>query len=409
MKNKKKIYYVILVFATLIGLWLIPAFVKKAAFSPDNYPFVYYSSVLKELGIIDYKDKKVPLSDLEGHKYTVEQFDSLMPLLNYRQLMADGRLPDSIGGYAVTPPLLRSKSVVFRYHPTDAQSPETGLYVMFESMPKRVGLEMPEDVFRMKSRIEFIDMATNTVNQAKSNLFQLALEKEGFQFPAKGVWGNPNPRKPYDEGYFCLDNAGKLFHLKMVNGRPFVRDTHAGDSLRIAHFSMYEAGDKRFYGFLFSEEGDSYIIENNEGKYTLSKLDVPSLALDKGQLYVMGNLLYWTVSITTPAGRTYYGLEAESLKRIAEYKVDRTENNWDKAAKWLFPYYLSFEDENDNFVLPHIQWTGIAGFALHIVLAFVAGIFLYRSRGKRIFGFVYTLLTGIAGFVALLLLPRSND
>ncbi|MDR1525892.1 MAG: DUF4857 domain-containing protein, partial [Tannerella sp.] len=65
MIRKKYTYYIILIFITLTGLWVIPSFVKKATDSPDNYPFVYYSSIMKELGIIDYRDKKMPLSDLK--------------------------------------------------------------------------------------------------------------------------------------------------------------------------------------------------------------------------------------------------------------------------------------------------------------------------------------------------------
>lgn len=408
MKHKKKIYYVILIFATLIGLWAIPSLVKKATYSPDDYPFVYYSSMLKELGIIDYKDKKTPLTDMKGNKYTTAQFDSLMPLLNYRQLMSDGRLPDSIGGYEITPPLLRSKSVVFKFAPTDIQTPDIGLYIMFESMPKRVGLEMPEDVFRLKSKIEFIDAKTNTVNKEKSDLFQNALDKEGFNFPAQWASGNPNPRKPYDEGYFSLDAKGNLFHIKMVNGRPFVRNTQVGEQIDIAYFSMLEVADKRFYGFLLSKKGDIYIVESKDGKYEPLKLDIPPIDIAKDQINLMGNLLYWTVWVTTPAKRVYYGLETESLKQVAEYNVLRKDNKWDNLSKWIFPYYLTFQKPENDFISPQIICTGVYAFGINILLAIVACILLSGTRNKRIFNTIYILFTGIAGFIALLLLPNFS-
>lgn len=406
MKHQKKIYLLILLFITLIGMWLIPSLIRKATYTPDNYPFVYYSSILKELGIVNYKDKKMPLTDLKGNKYTTAQFDSLMPLLNYRQLMSDGRLPDSIAGHEITPPILRSKSVVFKYSPTDIQTPKVGLNILFESMPKRVGLEMPEDVFRMKDKIEFIDDNTNTINERKSNNFQQALEKEGYSFPTQWLEGNPNPRKPYDEGYFCLDANNNLFHMKMVNDRPFVRNTHVSDSINIAYFSMLEVSDKRFYGFLFSKEGNLYIVEGDEGKYKPVQLDLPPLDLKQDQITIMGNLLYWTIWVTTPNGRNYYALESASLKKVAEYNVFREENKWDKISEWIFPYYLTFQNSNSSYIVPEFHFTSIYGFGINILLAILSILFFSRDPKKRIFYSLYILITGIAGFIAILILPN---
>ncbi len=61
MKHKSILYFLILLFITLIGLWGVPALVKKATVSKDAYPFAYYSSILKELCFIDYKRLSVVL------------------------------------------------------------------------------------------------------------------------------------------------------------------------------------------------------------------------------------------------------------------------------------------------------------------------------------------------------------
>lgn len=406
MKYNKLIYFFILVFTTIVGIWAIPSLVRKSTYTPDDYPFVYYSSVLKELCFVDYKNKQKPLSDMSGNTYNSAEFDSLMPLLNYRQLMADGRLPDSIDGHEITPQILRVKSVVFKYAPRDVNTPFSGLYILFESMPKRVGLEVPDDVFRLKDNIEFIDAQTNSVNIVKSKIFQEALTKEGFAFPSKWAVGNPNPRKPYDEGYFCLDSAGKLFHLKMVNGRPFVKNTNI--DMDIAYFSMLEVPDKRFYGFLFSREGDVYIVEGDDGKYNPIKLDIPSINLEQDDLMIMGNLLYWTVSVSSPTGRNYYALHTDNLKRIVDYRIDRTSNKWDKVSKWVFPFYLTFEDSKSAYVKPCIHFTGFYAFGANILLAII-WCFIANFRAKRIYGMLYILLTGIAGLVSLLILPRFRN
>lgn len=405
MKYKNSIYLSIIILVTLMGMYGIPYLCKKATYSPDDYPFVYYSSILKELCYIDFQNKETPMRDSSGNTYTTAQFDSLMPLLNFRQLMVDGRLPDSISGHEITPQILMSKSVMFRHSPSKLQTPELGLYLMYESMPKRVGMEIPKDVFRLTDKIEFIDDETNSINEEKSRIFQQALEKVGFSFPAKWTSGNMNPRKRYDEGYFTLDNNKQLFHIKMVNDRPFVRNTHIGDSIDIEAFTMYEASDKRFYGFLFDKTGNVYIIEGDEGKYKTVKMDMPPIDMDNDEFMIMGNLLYWNVSVTTLHGKNTYALDVETLKCIEKVSIERTPSKWDKISEWLFPVYLTFEHNNTDYVYPRFTMTGYKAFIVNFVLALIVGLFLPNPNKKKLFGFVYILLTGVAGLIALLILP----
>ncbi len=400
-------YYLILLFLTLIGTWAIPALVKKATVEPEHYPFIYYSSILKELCIIDYKSKEVPMKAISsGTVYGKEEADSLLPLLNHRQLLSNGTLPDSIDHHEITVQKIRAGNVIFRFTPEEIGSPHTGLYIMYESMPKRAGFESPGDVFRLKNDIQFIDVLSNQVNAAKSKEFQDALLKEGFVFPAQWSSGNMNPRKPYDEGYFTLDNRGELYHIKMVNGRPFVRNTHIGEKTNIVHFSMLEVADKRFYGFLFDHAGKVYIVEGDAGKYQLLPLEIEPLNLKKDQLSLMGNMLYWTVSVTTEKGKDYFGLEQESLKRLAEYHVEKSPDKWEKVSSVLFPFYLTFEDGNSKYIRPYWHYTGYIACILNIILAILA-FFLPRRTGKeKVLVSVWTLFFGIPGILAAILLKK---
>ena len=406
MKQKKTIYIIILLLTTLTGMWAIPSLVKKITYTPDDYPFVYYSSILKELCLVDYKNKENPLTDLSGNVYSTAQFDSLMPMLNYRQLMVNGQLPDSIDGHEITPQILRAKTVVFKYDPRKIETPHTKLYILFEAMPKRVGLEVPDDVMRLDNDIQFIDAQTNKVNDEKSTLFREALLKEGFTFPSQWASGNPNPRKPYDEGYFSLDAEGNLFHIKMVNGRPYVKNTLAGDSINIASFFLQEVSDKRFYGYILSSEGDVFVLEEDGGKYKPLRLDIDRLDIKNNELLIMGNLLYWTVSITTPQGRNYYVLHSETLKRVTEHGISRPENKWEKVAEWSFPVYLTVEEWNSDYLMPRFHFTAVTAFAVNVVLALLVGIFVSNTKKRRLFNALFVLVTGIAGLVALLILPE---
>ena len=115
-------------------------------------------------------------------------------------------------------------------------------------------------MFRLKENIEFIDMATNRVDEQKSARFQQALEKAGFAFPAQWVAGIPTSQKSYDEGYFALDSEGHLFHVKMTNGKPFVKDTKVRD---ISCMLPMEIENRSLYGFLFDTHHTLYYLSTD--------------------------------------------------------------------------------------------------------------------------------------------------
>jgi hypothetical protein len=389
-------------------MWGIPSLVKIAVYGQDRYPFVYYSSLLKEFCFTEFDGRKNALHDVSGRVYTREQFDSVMPLLNFRQLHSNGTMPDSVEGIALDPRILRTKQVVFRYSPKDIHTPDRGLYIMYESLSGRVNLESPGDVFRLKDKIEFIDIKSNAVNEKKSALFQAALEKEGYAFPAQWTSGNLNIRKPYDEGYFSLDMNGNLFHIKMVNSRPYVRDTKIGKQMKIVWFSLLEVADKRFYGFLFDKEGKVYIVEEGGGKYSPLKLSIDPLDLDKDNLSIMGNLLYWTVSIENTLGKRIYALKTNDLTRVDSYFVPAPDNKWNAYSKLLFPVYLTFKSPDSDYIAPYIHITGFYGFVFNVICS-VAAVLLGNSVKRRMFNFIYVLFTGIAGVIALLLIPAFKE
>ncbi|MDR1414328.1 MAG: DUF4857 domain-containing protein [Odoribacteraceae bacterium] len=395
----KKLLLALLV--TALAAWVLPALVQKATRSPERYPFIYYSSLLRELCVIDYGDDDEPLQDLAGKRYTTAQFDSLLPLLNYRQLMADGHLPDSIDGIAITPPVLHAASFVFRRYPAESDAPPPVLHVLFESMPRRVGIEMPGDVFRLDDKIEFIDCRDNRVNEEKSARFQQMLERRDYHFPARWNAGNPNPRKAYDEGYFSLDADGRLFHIKMVNGRPYVRDTRASETVDIAAFSVLEVASKRFYGFLFGGQGEVYILEANDGAYHLARLDIAPFDLHHDQLTIMANLLYWNVAVTTPAGRVYYALRSDDLARVAEHRVAHAPDTWERLAGRLFPLRLTLEASNSAYIRPRLH---LALAWMHAPLALLAVAFA-GGCWRRLLYAIYILIAGIPGAIALLVMP----
>ena len=371
MKFKNTYSVIILLITTLVLAWAVPVLVKKATMSGQNYPFVYYSSLLQDFAIKKTVNRQVDYYDRKGNTYTREEYDSITPLLSYRQLTLAGTMPDSILGVEMDPRMLRVKSVMWRYTPSD--------------------------------KIEFIDKESNLVDEKKSQAFQSKMEEKGFAFPARGVWGNPVARKPYDEGYFVLDNSGELFHVKQVNGRPYVGNTKAGKSVDIAYFSIYEIADKSIYGFVISKSGEIYTL-STEGGYELTKLDIAPIDIHKHSVMMLGNMFYWMVNVTGPEGCTYNVLGVyKKLKRHDEpYLVGADTDKWDSVAKYLLPVYISFDNKNTEYVKPEIEVNFGYAFLISLILAlvFVFTIGKQRSKTKKIINGIFILIFGIPAFIA---------
>ena len=412
MRFKNIIYVTILVLTTVITSWSIPALVKKIVYESNGYPLMYYSSRLKELCIIDFREMKDAFRDVKGNVYPRSQYDSLLPLMNYRLLAMNGNLPDSLEGHAMDVKVLRSKQVVYRFRPSDVHSPQPKMGVLLEAMPKRGNLSLPSDYFRMnENEMVFVNAETNSVNDAKSKMFTDELLKKGFEFPAKAFWGNPTVRKAYEEGYFCLDNKGELYHVKMVNGRPFVKNTEVSKQVAVKWFVMREVSDKRFYGYLFGQNGELGIVESNEdGGYRFVKMDVRPVDIAKDDITIMGNLLYWTVRIYNSEAMDCYGLKTSTLESLTTYHQEKEIGTWDKVADFVFPVILSPTSPDNGYISCYVLHFSALAWILSVVLALLVFVFMRKRLAlqKNLIVSAVVALTGITGVIALILLPKNR-
>ena len=172
-------------------LWQLPWCYNFFVVKPEKTPFTLYSFVIGDFALMGQEEGKGTVRrDAAGNIYSEAAFDSILPMFYFRQLMSDERFPDTINGIAVTPKIVQTENFNFRSVPTDINAPSIGLYPLLESMSGRVDLKMPDDVFRITSQgIEFIDMASNSVNAEKSLLFTEAMTKKDFRFPAIEIVG----------------------------------------------------------------------------------------------------------------------------------------------------------------------------------------------------------------------------
>lgn len=327
----------------LLLLWQLPWCYAFLAGKSSQPPFALYSGLAGDFLLIGGGNGRMS-RDLSGKTYTQEQTDSLLPFFYVRQLVADERFPDTIQGVPVAQRDVHQTNFSFRAAPKDLNAVKVPLYPLLESRSKRVDLEMPDDVFRIKDDgIEFVKMESNTVDEAKSRRYTEALKKKGFVFPAWQVAGNPTARKDYDEGYLLLDSERKLFHLKRMVGRPYVRAVDLPEGIQPEYLFITEFRSRQTLGLLTDTNHRVYVLD---AKYGVTCTGIPSYDAEKEAMSIFGNMLDWTVCIKGKDSVAYYALDAGdySLLKEAVFPVSRN----------AIPG-LCFTSANDKWVKPRIE------------------------------------------------------
>lgn len=327
-------------------LWQLPWCYNFFAAKSEKTPFTLYSFVIDDFALMGQEEGKgMVRRDLSGRTYTQDQFDSILPMFYVRQLMADERFPDTINGVAVTPRIVQTENFTFRSNPSDVNAVRIGLYPLLESMSGRVDLTMPDDVFRItKQGIEFIDMSSNETKQEKSSQFTEAMKKKGFRFPALEIAGNPTTKKEYDEGYLLLDADRRLFHLKQVKGRPFVRAIELPEGLQLNHLYLTEFRNKKTLGFMTDVNQAFYVLNNRT--YEVVKVGIPAFNPETDGLSIIGNMFDWTIRVTTLHTDNYYAVNADDYSLIKS--LENTSSSHSMPG-------LTFTSYKDKQIVPRFE------------------------------------------------------
>lgn len=366
--------------ATVLVAWALPWFYHFLCDKPERTPFTLYSCVSGNFAYIDYSaDEGILYKDLSGRVYTDKEFDSILPFFYYRQLLSDGRLPDTIGAAAVTPQQIGMQNFMLRHSPSDLNKKTAPLYPLLEAMSGRVELKMPPDVFRLNECIEFIDMETNRVDEAKSERFTRALSAKGFVFPARYVKGNPTTRKEYDEGYFLVDASGALFHLKQLKGRPYVRLIERPEGVQVRDFFITELSNRRFYGLISDQAGNFYVLSNPG--YEWHRLPVEPFDPRRDGWMIIGDMLHWTVSVAGSEGTRFYALDAQDYSLVDTLAYPALPGRGECLAAYLFPFEMQFTSYDDEYVYPRVR--DVSPGALWLNLALAAAWLVYRRKSWR--------------------------
>ena len=343
MTRFSKLFFGLLVVVLL--LWQVPWAVNYLTVERHATPFTLYSEVLNDFALIRRDDGGIEYVDRRGNRYEQHQFDSLLPLFYARQLVADGRFPDSIGGRPVSPREAQAATFVFRATPQGINTPTPGIRFLMESMSGRVDLEMPADAFRLTDDgIEFIDMAANRIELQKSARFTETMRRKGVRFPVTEISGNPTTRKEYDEGYVLLDADRQMFHLKMVQGRPYVRAIALPEGVRPEHLFITEFHSRRTLALLTDDRNRLYAV--CMPGYEVRRVEGVAYDPLRESISIIGTLLHWTVCVEGASAERYYAVAADNLALLDTL-------SYPLSGRHLPG--LVFTSSSDNYVRPRMQ------------------------------------------------------
>ena len=362
--------YTIIALAVIVVAWLLPALYDLIFPRTDKMPFVVYSCLDSTFIRFESTGKQVRYVDFRGQEFTKSEADSLLPLFAFRQLVAEGRLPDSLFGIELTPKKIQQNAFHFKTSPKQLNKPAVGLYTMLESASGRVDLQLPPDVFRLtKDGLEFIDCETNQVNKAKSLSFSRELAKHGFAFPVQLIWGNGSTRKDYDNGFLLTDANNRLFQLKMVKGAPWVREisNQTSDIRHQTFIQLFtiEPANRALVGLVVDDAHQLYAVRANGTLAQIGKINdqignaqMGNLLYDPQtmQITIVGDLLHWTITLYTENDSRYYAVDSQTFEQVAcEIVPDPELPLSQRIKRWILPVRLHFTSWQTQLIRPSIN------------------------------------------------------
>lgn len=402
--------YILVVVAIITCSMVLPKVYWMAFEKPIRAPFVLYSCVDNDFIVFDGAAGK--RFDTKGNTFTREEYETKLPMMYARQLMISGIMPDTINGVAIDVHEMNRARSTFRFQPEEINGPQIKLFPLFESESGRANIEMPEDYFRISWRMEFIDAKTNKVNEEKSRTFSAALYQKGFAFPAKRITGLPTTRKSCDEGYLIIDSANQLFHLKMMEGIPYVQQVSLPEGLRFKYISCVDFKDKKFYAYLFSETNEIYILTQDD--YQLVKLPIDGFDASNCEMKIMGDMFHYSVIIEAENSVKAIALNYSDYQKVDEYRqtwLKRSERKEGRIFASLFPFQLSMTNEYSSFNRFYFDFS--AGFIWVLVNLLFVGLhvgLLIRRKAKmhkHIIDLLLVAFTGVFGFIAIYFFPNK--
>ena len=404
--------YMLIAFIIYVVSIIIPEYYSLAFDKSVQPTRVYFSSVNQEFLETKTVNRKYTRLDSKGNEISRNEFERLTPFFSYRQLLFRSELPDSVRGVAVDAHSIRDNNFFLAVRPVNINKYQIQLFPLLESKPDGPDLNMPNEFFRMKSGFDFINCSSNKVESKLSNLFNDKLVKAGFSFPSKNIFGNPSTMKPFDDGYFIVDNKDNLFHLMRVHNKPYCKKIDLPEGIKIKYILVQELELKEFHCIIITEDSRVFLVMFDH--YKLVELPVKGYDYSKMKLEFVGNMLYRQINFVADGN-------VSSVLTDRNYNVLKTNSvNWEtnkataaaKIFQYLFPFSLSLTDVNNtyvNFYSSFSNWHFLIGNILSVLIALtIFNKYNRRKKSTQIIDLIIIAVTGVYGLIAALLIRDEN-
>ncbi len=401
--------YVFIVLFILAAAVYLPGIYWKVAGKSANSASLYFSPVINEfVGTRSSRTGDSEYFDVQGKTYTLMEYEKLLPFLFYYDLDKWNVLPKEIQGVPIDISYIRRNVQYLMFAPSELHTPMIRLFPLFESKSDFTRLTLPEEVFRINERMEFINTRSNAINEPLTTAFTEALQAAGFVFPAGIIAGNPTTRKQFDEGYFIVDAAGYVFHVKMVKGQPFCQRTAINPDLGVRHIVISENSRREFYGYLIDKSNNVYLIMYDN--YSLTRLPLEHFNPDEMKMRFIADPIFRTISYYNR--EKVYGVVTDLNYNLTDschidlIPFEKTPAG--KIGKSLFPFKIETESNLSDYKCFRLVLNGNLG--LISLFTSLLIFFLIRAiKGKEKLrdnplDLLIVALTGIYGLLAVLII-----
>lgn len=392
--------------------WLAPSLALRATQPERIRTTAYYSAITGQFHMRTDAFDRTEYRDEAGIPQTAAEHRRALPFVHYADLAKHGQFPAEVAGQGVTPEVARREMQVQQYKPQSWNAPVINLNTLLESAPWGARLSLPDDMFRVEpAGLVFLQTMDGRIDSAKSTQFTEALNTAGITWPLRALGGNPSPLKDFDEGYLLVDGASRLFQMKMVQGKPEVRDLHLPVPGTVRAVIVTEHLRREFIGAVVTDT--NVFLVAYDGR--LIGLAAEGFTADSHSVLLRTDPLNRTIATTdlrdtlarptrmVATDRDYHPVRSLNLPLPEEYRS--VVQNQRRLLSLLFPFAIVQFTPTEGRVVLQLRpaaspWLAVAGCATSTLL--LAAIRRRRGGIDRT-ELLVPLLAGPPGLVCALL------
>ena len=113
------------------------------------------------------------------------------------------------------------------------------------------------------------------------------LSLRDLSISAKNCAGDPSVKKDEYVGYVLIDNNNKLYHMKQMVGRPFVRKIDLPEGVTPKHVFITENRNRKSLCYVVDTEGRFYVVGLPGYKFT--QVGIPAFNPEPMSLMIYAN------------------------------------------------------------------------------------------------------------------------